>query len=221
MLVRLALLKNDERLFFEQIQLITRLNLAGSNIYSKSIISKIPIKQQKMGSIIAIEKSQTDNYFIWQFNFIHEMFELSRSNLNKKKHNKKIVSQFTQKIFKDFSIHPLFKIKIRKKYESDQKTIYQNISLYFNLEQRQKTISQLMKKKHQDQLKKVKSRAQATELNTQYQKQSRKILQPYQEKMTVLRSDLMVKTEWEKYIQKRNFVISTIKSLQKIAFNIG
>ena len=221
MLVKLALFENNEQLFFEQIQLITRLNLANSNIFPKSIISKVPIKQQKMGSIFAIEKTQTVNYFVWQSDFIHEVFELSRSNLNIKKPNKNIVKQFTQKIFKDFSVHPLFKIDIRKKYQSDQKIIPQNMALYFNLEQRQKTISQLMEKKYQDQLKNVKSRAQATELNTQYQEQRDKILQPYQEKMTALQSDFMDKTEWEKYIQKRKFIINTIRSLHKIAFNIG
>jgi O-antigen ligase len=221
MLIRLALLKNNQALFFKQLQLLTRIYLANYNIFPKNVISQVLVQQQPIKTMIAIEKSQVKNSFLWQSTFIKELFELSTSSLRKKKKNRKEIELFTQEIFRGFSTHPFFKIKIRENYQKEQKAIYQNLTLYFNLELRIKSISQLMEKKYQEQLKKVKSKTQAQDIRAQYLTQKLKVLEPYNKKMADLTSELIPKTQWKQYLQKREFVITVTKSLRQIAFNLG
>ncbi|PCI24681.1 MAG: hypothetical protein COB67_11425 [SAR324 cluster bacterium] len=216
-LLKLSAQQGDRKLFFEQVQLITRKLAFDQQLPILKKEEAVRVDQGRVKSALKVIFTPSDLYFQWNEQFIQYFFQSVLKSQRLGKWRRKEKALFVRSLGKSMETSPYFFVQIRKGFEQEQQQIMTLMDRRILLVRERDQFLRRLDQKHRVLLVRSRRSERAKIQKAQALERGEKG-KPYQNRLEQLEKTLRLKTEFDQYLKRQQFKQAVIRNFSQVAF---
>ncbi len=210
LLIGLSIDTNDFKLFSDQLQLFTKKIIFEADLFYSFDTSHVSVSPDatldETKTPFSVVANDTSFHFRWNAKYLKNVFDVARQIRKDKQLDRKNQNEITRTLAKIFFNNPYFKINTKKESrETETEGISKAMRNYFLVAEEADLKVRDLEYKHKIQLAKTPA-SERPALQKKLAGERSKVQQSYREQTSRHERYLLVHTDWETFLKKRNFV---------------